>query len=358
MPLIAAAPVTPTATPANKAAKAYTSPSNTQAAQAIYAPQQSALQSQQQNTLAQQALNGQQLGQQTKYANQQYGTNMQDLGLQGQGLAADAGYLNTTHGINVGNYQNDINYDNLQRQYAQQLFGQMMRGYGTQQGPHGTIAQQLSEALGKVNAQRGQAQSQYTDQTQQLGEQVGAQGAYGSRGAQERQGFLSATLQHTLGGLTQDQRQAQTQHTQQLSQLLQQIAQTQNQRQTSVSLANRRQVAAQYGIQQANADLTHGLAGNAVSQGRLGVQGDQYGDALQNAITNAGLNYNSGLSNSINSLNQLAPQQQQLFFNQLGAANTLNQANPPPQPAGLQPGQSYQGGSPSNYAPGFGGQPR
>jgi hypothetical protein len=208
-----------------------------------------------------------------------------------------------------------------------------MKGYNTQRGPSGTIAQQLQEALGKIAAQRGQAQGQFTNDSQQLGEQVGAQGAFGSRGAIERQGFLQSTLGNTLAGLTSDQQAAHTQQEQQNAQLGQQIAQALNQRQGAVSLANRRQQNATIGIKRANLDYKHGIQGNTISAkeldvqaARLGVSRQQYADALQNAIASAGLQYNQGLSTSNNQLAQLAPQVQQLFFNQISAANTLGQS--------------------------------
>lgn len=308
-------------------------------AAALYGPQQQALNAANQYYTTQQALAGQQFGQASSYANQQYNTatqglglDQQDINLQQQGLGSDRRYYGQSRGININNYRNDINYDIRQRAIANQLYNAMMKGYNIQGGPNGTISQQLQEALGQVAAQKAQAHGQYTDASQQLAQQVAAAGATGARGVGQRQGFLGGTLENTLAGLTQQGLAAHTQFQTQNAQLGQSIAQTLEQKQRMVSLANRRQVAAQLGIQQANADYQHLMAGNSISSQRLGVQAarlgvskQQYADALHNAVASAGLQYDSGLASSNYNLAQLVPQQQSLWFNQLNAANYLNQ---------------------------------
>lgn len=294
-------------------------------ATAASGPQQQYIAATVQGIGAGQALNGQQLQDQVNYAQSQYGTGIQNLSLDQQninaqqaGLGGDRTYLNAILGNTRGQDAADRGFATHDSRIAQDLYTSLMGQNHVQAGLYNNqLAQQLAQIGYQMNQSRGTA----ANDTQQLGEQVGAQGAFGSRGAGTRGAFIQSTLANALGGFTQQQGLARTQHGLSESQLSEQRAQNLSTRDNQMNVNQRRISNANYNDSRAAADYNHGMSQNSVSDNqlriaaaRLGVSASALRATLNNAVNSANLGYGSG-----------ALQANQALAQQAYAAGTMNQ---------------------------------
>lgn len=312
---------------------------------AFHQPQTDYLNALRQSQIAQQGLAGQQLGATSTFANQQYNTGQQklnygqqDINAQLAGLLGDQRYAGGVRRNSIADYNSDINYNRQQNRSANALYHSLTGQY-QQQGS--LLNQQLNALLGGLGYRENQANAQYGNDTQQLMEQAGSQGAYGSPGQQSRQSFLQSTLSNTLGGLGADRTQAGIQRRQSQSQLNEQIAQALNNRNDALSGGKRRIRSAQLGKGRANIEYQHVLSGLGqnrkqlnIKSGLLGVNRQELANQLQSALSQAGITFGSGQISTNQALAGLTKQDYDNLFGILSDSNTLGDyyAQHQPQP--------------------------
>lgn len=305
---------------------------------AAYGPTTTYLNQTQQGIIAGMGLNNQQLADQTQYAQGEYGVGMQNLGLdqdsinaQRYGLGVDSRYAGDIYHNQLAGNQTDRTYAQNEHNIGNLLY-QSLVGQNRRQGS--LYGDQLRAQLAQLGFQSSQARGVAGNDTQQLGEQVGAMGAFGSRGAGTRGAFIQSTLANALGGFNQQGNLARTQYGLSKSQLAQQQASELATRNNTFNLSNRRLAGANQADQRAMADFNHSMGLNQtqsrqldIAASRLGVSRQHLNNILQNALNSASLGNQSGLLQAIAAMNQNNMQQGQNVQNIGGAANAILQGN-------------------------------
>lgn len=284
------------------------------------------------NELQKQGLAGQQYGADSTYANQLYNTGQQGVNLDLQNIAAqrlglqgDNRYLTANRNNQLAGFNSDINYYRSQNQLANQLFHRLSGEYGKQ---NSLLGQQLQSLLGGLGYREQQANAQFGNDTQLLGEQAGAQGAYNSPGFNARQNFLQSTMQNTLGGLSENRTQAGIQTRQSQSQLREQIANALNQRNNQLAQGKHQIREAVLGKGKTRYTYAHDR-NNAMATGmqldvntkRAGVTRQELANKLQHELAAAGITFGSGQVNTSQALAQLSKQD---YDNLMGIFNESN----------------------------------
>lgn len=308
------------------------------AAGTAYGPTTTYLNQTQQGIIAGLGLNNQQLADQTQYANSEYNVGLQNLGLdqdsinaQRYGLGVDSRYAGDIYHNQLAGNQSDRQFAGNQHNIANQLF-QALVGQNRRQGS--LYGDQLRSQLAALGFRESQARGVAGNDTQQLGEQVGAMGAFGSHGAGTRGAFIQSTLANALGGYGTDRSLAKTQYGLNKSQLAQQQASEYAARENAFNTSRRTQQGANQGDARALADFNHTMGLNQtqsrqldIAASRLGVSRQHLNNILQNALNSASLGNQSGLLQAIAAMNQNNMQIGNNVNNIGGAANAILQGN-------------------------------